>query len=114
MQVCEENLPPSQEFPLSRQRLLDLNDHVSEREDWFWAFAERGACGSIFCIREARAYSGTSFHDHLVSMVDELGDRGRDQPDAILVVFHLLWHPDLHAFFSLRPLIFRRARDSAR
>jgi len=49
-----------------------------------------------------------------VPMVDELGDRGRDQPDPILVVFYFLRHPNLHAFISLCLLFSRRARDSAR
>ena len=54
----------------------------------------------IAAYRSGLTETGTGLYDHPVPMVDELGDRGRDQPDPILMVFDFLRHSDLHAFVS--------------
>ena len=48
------------------------------------------AGGGIFGIRKTGAEACAFFYNHLVTVVDEFGHRGRHQPNTIFVVFDFL------------------------
>ena len=73
--------------------------------------SEKIASGPSWSVAPAAVYSASEspepmpapfFHNHLVTVVDEFGHGGRHQPDAILMVFNFLRHPDLHVGILVR------------
>ena len=96
MQVGEQDLPALQPLALFRQRLLDLHDHLGLREDIGPGRDDLGAGADIFLIRRPGADAGRSLDDHLMSVMDEFGDRGRGHADPEFVVLDFLGNADEH------------------
>ena len=110
VEIGEQDVPRLEQRDLLRLRLLDLDDHVGRLE-------HRRRVGKDLRAGLFIGLSGQSMPlPALVSTTtswpcgDQLGDRGRRQPDAIFVDLDLLRHPDAHYSFAPLMMIARAYR----
>ena len=96
MEVCVENLPFAQHGAFNGLRLLDLDDHVGVRENFFSRLDDLGARRRIVRIGSADASACASLHPGLVAMAHRLTDGNRRHADAVFVILDFFWHADQH------------------
>ena len=115
MQIGEQDLPAFQPLALFGERLLDLHDHLGLGEHFRPGGHDLGAGADVFLVGRPGAEAGGRLDDHLMAVMDELGDRGRRHADAEFVVLDFLGNADEHGTASdLRPKALRMLSQEMR
>ena len=96
MQVSEEDLAPSQKGDLGRLRFLDFNDQFRAAEDLSVIGRQGGAGLFVIRVGKAGADAGAGFDQDRVSAFGEQVNGGREQSDAVFLVFNLFGNPNDH------------------
>ena len=96
MQVGEQDLPAFQPLALFGERLLDLHDHLGLSEHVGAGRDDLGAGADVFLVGRPGPEAGGRLDDHLMPVMDELGDRGRGHADPEFVVLDFLGNADEH------------------
>ncbi len=96
MQVGEQDLTLAEAFALCDKRLFHLHNHNGFSEDSRSGRNDLAPGADIFLVRRPGPNAGRRLDDHLMPVMDKLGDRSRRHADAELVVLDFLGNADEH------------------
>ena len=96
MQIREENLAFAQKRELCLERFFYFHNHVGARENLFRCIGDLCTGFDVFFVGITGADSGIFFHEHRMTMPDQLIRSRRQQGDALLLFLNFFRDTDDH------------------